>query len=66
MSKDIKFGASLNRLEDIVNKLENDNLDLDESMKLLEEGLSIHKNLESKLKKSKDKIDKIVTSGEVN
>jgi len=66
MAKDIKFNKALSRLEEIVESLENDDVDLDEAMKLLEEGLKVHKLAEEKLKSSKAKIDKIISNEEVN
>ena len=50
----------------IFKQLEDQDLDLDSSMKLLEEGLKIHKNCEEKLKSSRNKIEKIIKSQEVN
>jgi len=66
VAKDLKFNKALARLEDIVDKLEEGNIDLDEAMKLLEEGLKIHKSAEEKLKSNQDKIEKIIASEEVN
>ena len=62
----MSFGISLDRLEKIVDRLENNNLDLDESMKLLEEGLKIHNDLKNKLEKSKKNIEKIIGNEEVD
>ncbi len=60
MAKDIKFSKLLTRLEQIVEKLESVDLDLDEATKLLEEGLKIHKICKNKLKENQDRIEKIV------
>lgn len=66
MAKNIKFAITLARLEAIVEKLEGSEMDLDESMKLLEEGFRLHQNLEEKLKMSQSKIEKIINSEEVD
>ena len=65
MAKDFKFNKALTRLEEIVEKLEGEDIDLDEAMRLLEEGLIIHKTAEQKLKTSQDRIEKIISSEEV-
>lgn len=66
MVKDTKFGKLLERLEQIVEKLENEDLDLDEATKLIEEGLKIHKICKIKLSKNQDLIKKVLKEGEVN
>ncbi|OGD83925.1 exodeoxyribonuclease VII small subunit [Candidatus Curtissbacteria bacterium RIFCSPLOWO2_01_FULL_39_62] len=66
MAKDLKFSSALAKLEEIVEKLEGNDVDLDEAMKLLEEGLKIHKSAEEKLKLNQNKIEKIITGEEVN
>lgn len=60
MSKDIKFNELLERLEKIVEKLESENVDLEEATKLLEEGLKIHKICEGKLKENQNKVEKAI------
>ena len=51
MSKDKhNFESNLNKLEEIVEKLENGEVDLEESVKLYEEGMRLKKVCEEKLK----------------
>jgi len=66
MAKYLNFAKALARLEEIVEKLEADNLDLDEAMKLTEEGFKIHKSCQEKLKTTQARVEKIISSEEVN
>ena len=54
-----KFEDRMNRLSEIVEKLDDENVDLDESIKLYEEGLKLSKELEEQLEGFKEKIDSI-------
>ena len=54
--KKIDFEAMLKELSDIVNKVENSTLPLDESIKLYERGREIINELESSLKDAQEKI----------
>lgn len=54
------FSASLKRLEEIVQKLEDPNLDLEESLRLLEEGVKIHNYCKAKLTDANKKISTIL------
>lgn len=56
----ISFSKSLARLEEIVVKLEMPDLDLDEGLKLLEEGVKLHKNCKQKLTEASVKISTIL------
>ena len=56
----IDFEKELNRLNEIVNRIQDESLPLDESVKLYEEGNKIIKLLEAELKKAEDKVEKIV------
>ncbi|MDR3215297.1 MAG: exodeoxyribonuclease VII small subunit [Bacilli bacterium] len=38
---DINFEEAMTRIEDIVKELENDNIDLDKSLKLFQEGMEL-------------------------
>lgn len=60
MTKDISFNKALARLEEIVDKLEDPNLDLEEGLKLLEEGVKLHKLCKSKLTEANAKITTIL------
>ena len=54
-----KFEDRMNRLSEIVEKLDDENVDLDESIKLYEEGLKLSKELTEQLEGFKEKIDSI-------
>lgn len=56
----LSFSKALLRLEEIVNKLEDPNLDLEEGLKLLEEGVALHKSCKDKLMQANAKITKIL------
>lgn len=62
MEDKVKFEDKLNRLDDIVDKMSNDSLSLDDSLALYEEGNKIIKDLEKALKEAEDKIEKIIES----
>lgn len=54
------FEASLTKLEEIVNKISDQSLGLDESLKLYEEGTKIVKELELALKKASEEVEKVI------
>lgn len=56
---DMNYEQSIKRLEEIVSKLENGNLALDESLKLYEEGASLSENCRKMLTEAKLKIQNI-------
>lgn len=58
-NKKIDFEASLKQLEEIVNKIENQTLPLDESIALYEQGKTIIDQLETALKEAEEKINKL-------
>ena len=58
--KKYDFEASLNKLEEIVNKINDQSLGLDESLKLYEEGNKIVKELETALKAASEEIEKVI------
>jgi exodeoxyribonuclease VII small subunit len=60
LKENISFEDYLVKLEDIVKKLEEGELSLDESVKLYEEGMSISKLCLKKLESTKKKIEKLV------
>ena len=57
--KDNNFEANLKKLEIIVDKLESDEIGLEESVKLYEEGMKIKKICDKKLKDIEMQIKKI-------
>ena len=58
--KNINFKKELERLDEIVDKISNKALPLDEALKLYEEGAKIVKELEKQLEEAKEKVEKIV------
>lgn len=58
--KNISFPKALSKLEEIVQKLETQDVDLEEGLKLLTEGLALHKMCTEKLKGAQSKIDKLL------
>lgn len=56
----LNFSKALARLEEIVSKLENPNIDLEEGLDLLEEGVTLHKLCTKKLTEANTKITKIL------
>jgi exodeoxyribonuclease VII small subunit len=63
MNKDINFETALKRLEEIVGLLEKGNADLDNSLKLFEEGVALVKLCDTKLKEVETKTAKILDNG---
>lgn len=62
--QDLNFTKALKRLEEIVESLEDPNLDLEEGLKLLEEGVKLHKFCKSKLTEANLKISSILKDGD--
>lgn len=54
-----RFEDRMNRLSAIVDMLDDENVDLDESLKLYEEGLKLSRSLKKQLESYKEKIDDI-------
>jgi exodeoxyribonuclease VII small subunit len=63
MKQEISFEAALKRLEEIVGLLEKGNTDLDNSLKLFEEGVELVKFCDLKLKDVETKTSKILDNG---
>ena len=57
---DIKFEDALKGLEEIVSKLEGGDLDLEESIKLFEHGVTLAKTCQKKLDTAEKKIEKLM------
>lgn len=66
MKKDIKFETALKRLEDIVEQLESGKIDLDESIKVFEEGNELVKLCLEKLNKAEQKVKQIAEDSDGN
>ena len=54
------FKKEMERLDEIVDKISNRTLPLDEALKLYEEGVKIVKELEKELEEAKEKVEKVV------
>ncbi len=61
---EIKFEDALNRLEQIVSKLESGQMPLEESMAAFEEGMKLKKLCEDKLGAAEKKIEKLVKNAD--
>lgn len=61
--KEISFEDSLKKLEEIVEELEKGELNLDEALKLYEEGMQFSDKCIEKLNESKQKVEKITKEG---
>ncbi len=59
MKKEIKFEEALERLAEINEKLESDEISLDDSITLFKEGLELSKFCQKKLNEAKLEIEKI-------
>ena len=58
------FDVSVKKLEEIVEKMENNDLPLEESIKLFEQGMELSKHCQSALKAAEGKIQKLMEDGE--
>ncbi len=59
MKKDIKFEEALEKLAEINEKLESDEISLEDSVKLFKEGLELSKLCQKKLDEARLEIEKI-------
>ena len=59
MAKELKFEDRMKKLEEIVDKLESNDVDLDESISLYEQGLKLSKSLKEQLSKFEKKINEL-------
>lgn len=67
MPKKLTFQEAMKRLDEIVNQLNSSQLELEEAMKLFEEGLKLSKQCEEQLKSFENKMNElIVKEGESN
>jgi len=60
--KELKFEEKMNLLEKIVNELENDDINLDESIEKYTKAMNLIKECDLELKNIEEKIAKIVNS----
>ena len=59
MSKEMNFEKQMKKLQEIVEKLEKDDVDLEESISLYEEGLILSKSLKEQLNKFEARIKEL-------
>ena len=59
MAKELTFEQQMKKLQDIIEKLESGDVDLDTSIKLYEDGLKLSKELKKQLLVFEDKIEKL-------
>jgi len=64
MSENMDFEKSMDKLDDIVKKLENGNLSLEESFKLFKEGLALSQKLNKALNDIEGKITMLINENE--
>ena len=62
--KDVNFEELIGKLEEITNKLEKEQLSLDESVKLFEEGMQISKECNSKLEDAEKRITILINKND--
>lgn len=62
MEKKMPFEEKMNRLDEIVGKVENSVLPLEESLKLYQEGTALIKELQSALDDAEKKIKEVTTN----
>ena len=62
--KDANFEELIEKLEEITNKLEKEQLSLDESVKLFEEGMQISKECNSKLEDAEKRITILINQND--
>lgn len=60
-----EYDTGINRLDEIIEKLESDELTLEENIKLYEEGVKLHKKLKQILNTQEGKIMKIQQEEEI-
>jgi len=59
-----KFEQALRRLEEIVSSLEGGEADLDQALKLFEEGISLVRLCDKQLKEAEQKLEQLKTEGD--
>ena len=60
MENKLDFKTKLDRLDEILNLLNDENTTIDESLKLYEEGRQIVNSLEECLKEAEEKVEKVI------
>tara|TARA_B100000963_G_scaffold184112_2_gene160021 strand:- start:1748 stop:1969 length:222 start_codon:yes stop_codon:yes gene_type:complete len=62
-NKQMDFESSIKKLESIVDKLEDENINLEESIKSFEEGIGLVKECQKQLEDAELKIKKLLDDG---
>ncbi len=65
MVENLTYEEALKQLEDIVQKLENNEIPLEESIALFQEGITLSKYCDDKLKNIQAKVAQIYENGEL-
>jgi exodeoxyribonuclease VII small subunit len=60
MGQKMTFEAAMERLEDIVQQLENGRIGLDEAVKIFEEGMTLYRKCQVQLQDAEKKIETLV------
>lgn len=63
-TKKLKFNEAMKRLDEIVSKLNNSDLELEDAMAYFEEGLALSKQCEIQLKEFETKMDQLMVDKE--
>lgn len=61
---DTSFEKNMKRLEEIVDAMEKDDLSLDDSLKLFQEGMSVGRDCKKKLAEIEMKVNEVVSASE--
>lgn len=64
MSEPAKFEVALGRLEEIVSRLEQGEVELDEALKLFDEGVGLIRACDQQLKEAEQKLEQLAPEGE--
>lgn len=65
-NEDINFEEAMKKLEEIANQLERNDLELDESVKIFEEGMNLSKKCSEILENAEKKITILLNDGKDN
>jgi len=63
-NKEMSFEANLAKLEEIVDKLENQDVPLEEALQLFQEGVALNKSCAEKLQQVEKEVKKVVEKGD--
>ncbi len=64
MAETFDFEKALKQLEEILNKIQNNDTSIDESLSLYEQGLVLTKQIEKQLSQIEEKIEKVIVEDE--